>query len=76
MTTFPATKNLLFGDNGIVNLFYGAQVQLAESSTVSAIKTSLDTNLPLLAKEASVQTNITATNKAVSNAALAAALSA
>ena len=36
MRTLPATQRLNFGDNGIVALFYGAEVQLAQSSLVAA----------------------------------------
>jgi hypothetical protein len=51
MTSYPATKFLGFGDNGIEALFYGSEVQLAESSeiadlaketTAQAIKTKTD----------------------------------
>lgn len=37
MRTYPATQKLKYGDNGTVNLFYGAQVQLANASDVSSI---------------------------------------
>lgn len=45
MRTLPATQRINFGNNGVVPLFYGAEVQLAQSADVSAIKTVIDTYL-------------------------------
>jgi hypothetical protein len=45
MRTLPETQRINFGNNGTVSLFYGAEVQLAQSSEVSAIKAKTD-NLP------------------------------
>jgi len=41
MRTLPATQKLTYGNNGVVNLFYGAQVQLANASDVAAIAARL-----------------------------------
>lgn len=45
MITKPTTKIINFGDNGTIALFYGTQVQLAQVSDVSSIKTAVDTYL-------------------------------
>jgi len=45
MKTTPATQRINFGDNGTVSLFYGAEVQLAQSADVSAIKAAVDAYL-------------------------------
>ncbi len=45
MRTLPATQRLNFGNNGIVSLFYGSEVQLAQASDVSAIKAAVDSYL-------------------------------
>lgn len=42
MLTLPQTYTLKFGNNGEVPLFYGAEIQLAQSSEVAAIKTAVD----------------------------------
>lgn len=45
MTTYPKTLSIGYSDNGTCNLFYGDEVQLAESSEVSDIKTLVNTYL-------------------------------
>jgi hypothetical protein len=45
MRTLPETQRINFGNNGTVSLFYGAEVQLAQSSDVSAIKAAVDAYL-------------------------------
>lgn len=75
-STYSTPFKLKFGSNGNADLFVGPQVQLAESSTVSSIKTSLDTNIPLLAKETTSLTISSKVDQAKQAAALAAALSA
>ena len=45
MKTRPVTQRINFGDNGTVELFYGAEVQLAQSSEISAIKAAVDAYL-------------------------------
>jgi hypothetical protein len=45
MRTLPATQRVNFGNNGFVALFYGAEVQLAQSSDVTAIKAAVDAYL-------------------------------
>lgn len=45
MRTYPTTQNLLYGYNGTVNLFYGSEVQLANSSDVALIKAKTDAYL-------------------------------
>jgi hypothetical protein len=45
MTTYPTTKILQFDDNGEVDLFYGVEVQLAQSSDVDSIKAKVDSYL-------------------------------
>jgi hypothetical protein len=45
MRTLPATQRVNFGNNGFVALFYGAEVQLAQSSDVTAIKAVVDAYL-------------------------------
>lgn len=42
MRTLPQTYTLKFGNNGEVPLFYGAEIQLAQSSEVAAIKAAVD----------------------------------
>lgn len=63
MRTLPATQKLNFGDNGTVSMFYGAEVQLAQSSEVLAIKTLVDAYLDAAISSrlpATAQTDITA----------------
>lgn len=76
-------KKIVYGDNGNIDVFVGSQVQLAESADIAAVKSSLDSSIPLLAKEASltaINTNAvdakTAALDAKKAASLAAALSA
>jgi hypothetical protein len=38
MTTYPNTKTLVYGSNGEVNLYYGDEVQLAQSPDVAITK--------------------------------------
>ena len=45
MRTLPATQRINFGVNGFVALFYGAEVQLAQSSEVLSIKAAVDAYL-------------------------------
>jgi hypothetical protein len=45
MRTLPATQRLNFGNNGIVSLFYGAQVQLAQASTLAALDALIQARL-------------------------------
>jgi hypothetical protein len=45
MRTLPATQRVNFGNNGFVALFYGAEVQLAQSSEVLSIKAAVDAYL-------------------------------
>jgi hypothetical protein len=45
MRTLPATQKLTFGDNGTVSLFYGSEVQLAQSPDVTAMKATIDAYL-------------------------------
>lgn len=45
MRTYPTTQKLSYGSNGTVNLFYGSEVQLANSSDVALIKAKVDLNL-------------------------------
>lgn len=42
MKTRPATQKISFGNNGNIALFYGAEVQLAESSDVATMKAVID----------------------------------
>jgi hypothetical protein len=42
MTTYPQTISLKFGDNGEANLFYGAEVQLAQNTDISLILAKTD----------------------------------
>jgi hypothetical protein len=37
MRTLPATQRVTYGDNGVVSLFYGAEVQLAQASTLATL---------------------------------------
>jgi hypothetical protein len=68
MRTLPATQRLNFGDNGAVSLFYGAEVQLAQSSEVLAIKASIDAYL-----DAAISSRLAATSyTAPDNAGIAA----
>jgi len=53
-STYLNQKKVRYGDNGYGDVFVGAQVQLAESSDIFNVKTQLDTNIPLLAKQASL----------------------
>jgi hypothetical protein len=73
MRTLPATQFINFGDNGIVNLFYGAEVQLAQASTLTALDAFIQARLDVVLSTRATQVSA---DKAVSNAALAAALSA
>jgi hypothetical protein len=41
MSTIKNPINLTIGNNGIADLFYGAEIQLAESSTVGSISTDI-----------------------------------
>jgi hypothetical protein len=45
MRTLPATQRINFGDNGIVSLFYGAEVQLAQASTLAALDALISARL-------------------------------
>jgi hypothetical protein len=45
MRTLPETQRINFGNNGTVSLFYGAEVQLAQSSDVVAIREKVDAYL-------------------------------
>jgi len=45
MRTLPETQRINFGNNGTVSLFYGAEVQLAQSSDVVAIRQKVDAYL-------------------------------
>jgi hypothetical protein len=45
MRTLPATQPVNFGDNGIVSLFYGAEVQLAQASTLAALDALIQARL-------------------------------
>lgn len=67
-STYLTPKKIVYGDNGYIDVFVGAEVQLAESVDIAAVKTSLDSNIPLLAKEAS----LTAINTNASDAKIAA----
>jgi len=73
MRSLPVTKLIGFGDNGTVSLFYGAQVQLAQASTLAALDALIQARLDVAISTRATQASA---DKAVSNAALAAALSA
>jgi len=45
MRTLPATQRVNFGDNGIVSLFYGSEVQLAQASTLAALDALIQARL-------------------------------
>jgi len=45
MRSLPSTQILGYGNLGEINLFYGDEVQLAQSSQVDAIKAAVDTYL-------------------------------
>jgi hypothetical protein len=45
MRTLPATQRINFGNNGIVSLFYGAEVQLAQASTLAALDALIQSRL-------------------------------
>jgi hypothetical protein len=64
MRTLPATQKLNFGDNGTVSMFYGAEVQLAQSSEVLAIKTLVDAYLDVAISTRLATAGYTAPNNA------------
>ena len=41
MTTYPNTKTLIYGSNGEVNLYYGDEIQLAQSPDVTTMKNKM-----------------------------------
>jgi hypothetical protein len=45
MRTLPATQRINFGNNGVVSLFYGAEVQLAQASTLTALDALIQSRL-------------------------------
>ena len=45
MVTLPTTQRVNFGNNGTVALFYGSEIQLAQSSAVDAINTLVTARL-------------------------------
>jgi hypothetical protein len=45
MRTLPNTQRVNFGDNGIVSLFYGSEVQLAQASTLAALDALIQARL-------------------------------
>ena len=45
MVTLPTTQRVNFGNNGTVALFYGSEIQLAQSSTVDTINTLVTARL-------------------------------
>jgi hypothetical protein len=45
MVTKPATQRINYGDNGIVSLYYGAEVQLAQASTLAALDALINARL-------------------------------
>lgn len=64
MRTLPATQKLNFGDNGTVSLFYGAEVQLAQSSDVTAMKATIDAYLDVAVSTRLATAGYTAPNNA------------
>jgi hypothetical protein len=57
MKTLPNTFRIKFGSNGTIPLFYGAEVQLAQSTEVAAIKTAVDAYL-----DATISSRLAAAN--------------
>jgi hypothetical protein len=57
MRTLPQTFRIKFGSNGTIPLFYGAEVQLAQSAEVIAIKATVDAYL-----DASISSRLAAAN--------------
>jgi hypothetical protein len=75
MRSLPNTKILAYGDLGEVNLFYGEEVQLAQSSTVELIKILVEA---VKSKTDNLPSDPSSENKvqeAINAAKLAAALS-
>jgi hypothetical protein len=70
MRSLPATKILGYGNLGEVNLFYGEEVQLAQSSDVAAIKTLVDAYLDASISSRASVTDLTVVNNGVKNASL------
>jgi hypothetical protein len=64
MRTLPATQRVNFGDNGFVALFYGAEVQLAQSSEVLSIKAAVDAYLDVAVSTRLATAGYTAPNNA------------
>lgn len=58
MRTLPVTFNLKFGSNGTFALFYGAEVQLAQSSEVGLIKEKVDLYLDATVSSRATQTSV------------------
>jgi hypothetical protein len=73
MRTTSSTYRLSFGDNGVVPLFYGAEVQLAQSPEVLAIKALIEAKLDVVLSTRATQATAESAER---KAALAAALSA
>jgi hypothetical protein len=57
MRTLPQTFRVKFGSNGTIPLFYGAEVQLAQSAEVIAIKAAVDQYL-----DATISSRLAAAN--------------
>jgi hypothetical protein len=45
MRTLPETQRINFGNNGTVSLFYGAEVQLAQASTLASLDALIQSRL-------------------------------
>jgi hypothetical protein len=64
MVTLPATQPLTVGSNGIVNLFYGSEIQLAEASTLATIDALIQSRLDVAVSTRLAATGYTAPDNA------------
>ena len=74
MRTLPATQRLNFGNNGIVPMFYGAEVQLAQASTLDALDALIQSRLDVAVSTRLATSAYTAPTAAPTAAANAAAV--
>jgi hypothetical protein len=70
MRTLPATQRINFGVNGFVALFYGAEVQLAQSSEVLNIKAAVDAYLDVAVSTRASRADLTVVNDGVKKSSL------
>ena len=70
MQTLPVTFNLKFGGNGTFPLFYGAEIQLAQNSDITAIKNIVDTYLNASISSRASTSDLTVVNEGVKKASL------